>query len=307
MQWNATVFEAKGLTKRYGPACALQEINMRIRPGEIYGCIGENGAGKTTLMRIIGGLVHPTSGEISLFGISDRSQLHAVRQQIGFLIDTPGLYPHLNAEQNLAFYCHNYGITDQRRIAGVLEQVSLSDTGNKKVSEYSLGMRQRLGLAIALLNQPQFLVLDEPINGLDPSGIIELRNILEHLAKENGVAILISSHFLNELQLLATTFGFMHKGRLIHEISARELLKTGGTRICVQTSDPAATAEILKRELQIAEISMTSAGDVYISKESTDMEKLMSVLLRHSISIQGIHLSTPNLENYYMDLIGGNS
>ncbi|WP_052676022.1 ABC transporter ATP-binding protein [Paenibacillus sp. IHBB 10380] len=302
---NTTIFEAKGLTKQYGSSFALQDINMTIQPGDIYGFIGENGAGKTTLMKIIGGLVHPTSGKISLLGKGEKNKLNCARRQVGFLIEMPALYPNLNAEENLTFYCRIYGIEDKNRIADVLQAVSLSDVGKKNTSDYSLGMRQRLGLAIALLNNPKFLVLDEPINGLDPSGIVEVRKILENLANERGVSILISSHILSELQLLATKFGFIHKGRLIKEISADELLESAETRICIRTPDSAATVQILKNELNMELIHITEAGEIQIPKESTNLEKLMTVLLKQGIEIEGINLSTPNLENYYMDLIGG--
>ncbi|WP_055108611.1 ABC transporter ATP-binding protein [Paenibacillus ihumii] len=302
---NITVFEAKGLTKQYGAAFALQDINMTVRAGDIYGVIGENGAGKTTLMRIIGGLVHPTSGELSLFGKSNKRELHLVRRQIGFLIEMPALYPNLNAEENLTFYCHIYGINDPKRIPDVLQAVNLSNVGNKKILDYSLGMRQRLGLAVALLNKPKFLVLDEPINGLDPSGIMEVRKILENLAKEKRVSILISSHILSELQLLATKFGFIHKGRMIKEISADELLKSAEKQICIRTTNLEETAQILKDELQIEFITISEVGEIQISKKNVDMEKLMSVLLQKGIQIQGINLSTPNLENYYLALIRG--
>lgn len=304
---STTIFEAKRLTKQYGSSFVLRDINMTIEPGDIYGFIGENGAGKTTLMKVIGGLVHPSDGEISLFGKSEKKDLNYARRQVGFLIEIPALYPHLNAEENLTFYCRIYGIEDDHRtrIAEVLHAVSLSDVGNKKTSDYSLGMRQRLGLAIALLNNPKLLVLDEPINGLDPAGIVEVRRILEHLVKEKGVTILISSHILNELQLLATKFGFIHHGRLIKEIAATELLKSAETRICIQTPNPALTAQILKKELQLESIVITEDGEIQIPKESTNIEQLMSVLLQKGIQLDGINLSTPNLENYYMDLIGG--
>lgn len=232
------IFEAKGLTKQYGDSFALQDIHMTIGVGEIYGFVGENGAGKTTLMKIIGGLVHPTVGSISLFGKKETKELRDARRKVGFLIDRPALYPNLNAAQNLMFYCHAFGIENKGRIEEVLQAVSLSDVGNKNTSEYSLGMKQRLGLAIALLHEPEFLVLDEPINGLDPSGIVEIRKILEKLAKEQGVTILISSHILGELQLLATKYGFIHRGRLIQEISAEELLQTAEIKVCIQKVAP---------------------------------------------------------------------
>lgn len=223
---DTIIFETSGLAKRYGATYALQDIDMKIAEGDIYGFIGENGAGKTTLMRIIAGLVQPSRGEIKLFGRSDHRGLHLVRRQIGYLIEGPALYPHLSAKENLIFYCRAFGIEDESRIEEVLHTVSLAGSGKKKVSHYSLGMRQRLGIAVSLLNHPKLLVLDEPLNGLDPAGIVEMREILERLVNDKGVTILISSHILSELQLIATKFGFLHQGRLIQEISA-ELLRQG--------------------------------------------------------------------------------
>lgn len=283
-----TIFEAKGLTKQYGDSFALQDIHMTIGVGDIYGFVGENGAGKTTLMKIIGGLVHPTEGTISLFEKKEIKELRDARRKVGFLIERPALYPNLNATQNLMFYCHAFGIQDKSRIEEVLQAVSLSDVGKKITSEYSLGMKQRLGLAIALLHEPKFLVLDEPVNGLDPSGIVEVRKILEKLAKEQGVTILISSHILSELQLLATKYGFIHRGRLIKEISAEELLQTVETKMCIRTANPDVTAQFLRNELQIESIELTAHGEIQIPKESTNLEELTSLLLSKGFIWKGL-------------------
>lgn len=299
------VFEAKGLTKKYSSDYALQDLNMTIQEGDIYGFVGENGAGKSTLMKVIGGLVHPTSGEISLFGQREKREIIRARRQVGFLIETPSLYPHMNADENLGFYCRIFGIRDQARIGEVLQIVALTDARSKKASHYSLGMRQRLGLAIALLNRPQLLVLDEPINGLDPVGIVEMRKILELLAHEQGVTILISSHILGELQLLATKYGFIHRGRLIKEVAAGELLQSAQSVITISTPDPAAAIEVLKQKLQLEDISLKAAGAIEIPRDSANVEQIMTVLLEHGIPVEGFNLSAPNLEHYYMDLIGG--
>ncbi|WP_054939113.1 ABC transporter ATP-binding protein [Paenibacillus ihuae] len=300
-----SVFEARGLTKTYRSAFALQSLDMTIKQGDIYGLIGENGAGKSTLMKIIGGLVHPAGGEISLFGQQGKHELVRARRRIGFLIETPSLYPHMNAKENLTFYCRIFGIQEKARIGEVLQSVALTDAGSKPASQYSLGMRQRLGLAIALLHQPEFLVLDEPVNGLDPVGIVELREILVRLAREEGVTILLSSHILGELQQLATNYGFIHKGKLIQEVSAIELLESAQTMISVATSCPAVAADVLKQELQLDTIKITGSGTVEIPREEADLERLMSVLLQQGIPVDGIQLSVPNLEHYYLKLIGG--
>jgi ABC-2 type transport system ATP-binding protein len=278
---------------------------MKIEEGDIYGFVGENGAGKSTLMKIIGGLVHPTSGELQLFGQQGSKGLTAARKQAGFLIERPSLYPHMTAEENLSFYCRISGIQDPGRIGEVLYTVGLTETGGKKTSQYSLGMRQRLGLAIALLTRPRFLVLDEPVNGLDPVGILEMRKILEHLACEQGVTILISSHILGELQLLATKYGFIHQGRLIQEISAGELLQSARSVITLSTPHPKTAADILKQQMNLETIAVNNAGLIEIPRQDADLEQLMSVLLEQGIPVEGFNLSAPNLEHYYMNLIGG--
>ncbi|CQR53261.1 ABC transporter ATP-binding protein [Paenibacillus riograndensis] len=299
------VFEARHVSKQYRSGFALQGLDMKIMEGDIYGFVGENGAGKTTLMKIIGGLVQPTDGRILLFGQQGKKELCAARRRVGFLIDMPALYPHMSAEENLTFYHHVLGIRNPKRIGEALQAVALTDTGNKRTSEYSLGMRQRLGLAVALLGSPQLLVLDEPINGLDPAGIVDMRHILERLAKEEGVTILISSHILGELQLLATRYGFIHKGRLVQEIAAGELLQSAQAMICIAAPNAESTAELLKQRLQIPDISVNTAGELQIPKSSVDLERLMAVLLQEGIPVEGFNLSAPNLEHYYMDLIGG--
>ncbi|MBY3618284.1 ABC transporter ATP-binding protein [Acinetobacter sp. CUI P1] len=301
---NTTIFEAEGLTKQYGSANALQNINMQIKQGDIYGFVGENGAGKTTLMKIISGLVYPTKGTIQLMGKSSEKDIARVRKKMGVLIELPALYPHMNAEENLSFYCKIHGISDLNRINDVLNLVGLTDVENKNTSEYSLGMRQRLGLAISLLNEPEFLVLDEPINGLDPAGIVEMRKLLAKLAHEKGVTILISSHILSELQLLATKFGFIHKGQFIKEVSVEELLQSAETQICIKTVEIEAAINVLKNELNIHSITLSESGEILVPKDLTDLEQLMSTLIKQGIPLEGINLSTTNLEHYYMDLIG---
>ncbi|AIQ25014.1 ATP-binding cassette domain-containing protein [Paenibacillus sp. FSL H7-0737] len=301
---NTTIFEAEGLTKQYGSANALHNINMQIKQGDIYGFVGENGAGKTTLMKIISGLVYPTKGTFQLMGKSSEKDIARVRKKMGVLIELPALYPHMNAEENLSFYCKIHGISDFKRIKDVLNLVGLTDVENKNTTEYSLGMRQRLGLAISLLNEPEFLVLDEPINGLDPTGIVEMRKLLAKLAHEKGVTILISSHILSELQLLATKFGFIHKGQFIKEVSVEELLQSAEAQICIKTVEIAAAINVLKNDLNIHSITLSEAGEILVPKDLTDLEQLMSTLIRNGIPLEGINLSTANLEHYYMDLIG---
>ncbi|MFE4709898.1 ABC transporter ATP-binding protein [Paenibacillus sp. NPDC056722] len=302
---NTTIFQAEGLTKHYGNAAALENINMVIAEGDIYGFVGENGAGKTTLMKVISGLIHPTQGSITLMGRSKRRELAQARKQIGVLIEHPALYPHMNGEENLSFYSRIHGISDAHRVEEVLGLVGLTDNRKKNTSEYSLGMKQRLGLAVALLHAPKFLMLDEPMNGLDPGGIVEMRHVLTRLVKEQGVTILISSHILSELQLIATKFGFIHKGRLIKEVLAEELLQSAKTEICIQTPEADAAIHVLENELNIHSFIRSGANEIRVPKSAADLEQLMTVFIEQGIPIEGIHLSAASLEHYYMDLIGG--
>ena len=206
------VVELKHITKRFPGVVALKDMSIGIRPGEIHGLIGENGAGKTTLLRILCGLTRPTRGRLLLFGAADAARQSEMRRRMGCLVDGPALYADLTAWQNLKVQCLQRGL-NEADIAPTLQLVGLKDTGSKPAGKFSLGMRQRLGLAVALLGKPEFLVLDEPPNGLDPMGIQELRYLLEKLNREQGMTILLSSHILSELHQLATSYGILHKSR----------------------------------------------------------------------------------------------
>lgn len=216
------IFETVNLTKKYADAIALDKVSISIKQGEIYGFIGENGAGKTTMLRILTGLAEPTSGEIFLFGKKGK-ELAKCRKRIGCIVESPAVYLDMTAYENLEVQRIQRGIPGKSCINSVLKLVNLKDTGKKKAKDFSFGMRQRLALAIALLGEPQFLVLDEPVNGLDPIGIIELRNLLKQLNREKGITILMSSHILTELHQLASCYGMISHGRLIQQITAKEL------------------------------------------------------------------------------------
>lgn len=220
---SETIFTARNVTKRYGKSSALVGVHMEIKRGDIYGFVGGNGAGKTTLMRILTGMVRQTSGEIELFGKSETKELCVQRGRIGAMIETPALYPGMTAKDNLEVLRLQRGLTGRGCIDEVLETVGLVNTLSKKVKDFSLGMKQRLGLAMALLGNREFLVLDEPINGLDPEGIVAFRDILTKMNQERSTTILISSHLLGELDQLATCYGFIHKGKMVEQITAKEL------------------------------------------------------------------------------------
>lgn len=215
------ICETKNLSKKYKDFYALKNVNLTIPKGEIYGLVGENGAGKTTLIRLLTGLNFKSEGEIILFGHKDNLQHE--RSKIGCTIEMPALYKDMTASQNLEVQRIQRGIPNKKCITDTLELIGLSNAGKKRVANFSLGMKQRLALGVALLGEPEFLILDEPVNGLDPTGIIELRELLKKLVKEREVTILISSHILSELHQLATCYGFLHKGELLKQISTEEL------------------------------------------------------------------------------------
>jgi ABC-2 type transport system ATP-binding protein len=213
-----SVLQTNGITKQYKDTRAVDNVSITVRKGDIYGFIGQNGAGKTTMIRLITSLISPTAGEIALFGKSDPSGLADGRKRIGCLTEGPVMFPTLSAGDNLEYYRIQRGIADKTVVGKALESVNLTGTGKKQFRQFSLGMKQRLGLALAIMSKPDFLILDEPINGLDPTGIVEFRAILQNLNKERGMTILISSHILTELNQVATRYGIIHDGKLIREI-----------------------------------------------------------------------------------------
>jgi ABC-2 type transport system ATP-binding protein len=217
------ILETNGLSKTYGHTHALSGVNMSVPAGSIYGLVGKNGSGKTTLMRLVAGLTFPSSGSFTLYGAADGAPLREARKKIGAVIEVPAVYPTMSAYDNLAMQCRIKGVRDTACIAALLKTVGLADTGKKKVHTFSLGMRQRLALALVLVGDPDFLLLDEPANGLDPEGIIEMRELLLRLSREKGKTILVSSHILSELSRLATHYGFINNGALIKEINAADI------------------------------------------------------------------------------------
>ena len=228
---SEAILKISGITKKYRGKAAVDNINMTIYKGDIYGLIGRNGAGKTTLMRMITSLTSADSGKIELFGETSSAGLMKARRRMGCVIETPALYPNLTAFQNLEYFRILRRIDDKSTVRKVLKTVALEDTGKKKFRDFSLGMKQRLGLALALLNNPDFIILDEPNNGLDPMGIVEMRETIIKLCNEQGITIMISSHILSELSMTATRYGIINDGRLIKEMTHDELkaqCETGG-------------------------------------------------------------------------------
>ncbi|MCM1496557.1 MAG: ATP-binding cassette domain-containing protein [Bacteroides sp.] len=291
------------LCKRYKSFYALQNINLSIKRGEIYGLVGENGAGKSTLIRLLTGLSKKSSGEIILF--DETSNLQRERSRIGCTIETPALYKDMTAAENLEIQRIQRGIPGKTCVSEVLEVVGLDNTGKKKTKDFSLGMKQRLALAVALLGEPEFLILDEPVNGLDPTGIIELRELLKRLSKEKHVTILLSSHILSELNQLATCYGFLHKGRLLRQISAEQLGEDCKRHLRIKTDDIKQTVTILEEQLQIKKFCVYPGNLVKVYERLNEIKSISKMLSSRGIIIEEISIQGEDLETYFEKLIGG--
>lgn len=297
------VLKAEALTKIYGHHKALDNFSIHIPKGAIYGLVGKNGAGKTTLLRLICGLQEATSGEYTLYGVSSRKhEILKARKEMGAVIETPAIYLDMSATGNLKEQYRILGIRSFDTIPELLKMVGLENTGRKKAKNFSLGMRQRLGIAIALVGNPRFLVLDEPINGLDPQGIIEMRQLLLNLNQQYGMTILVSSHILDELSRLATHYGFINNGKMIKEISANDLENSFRKSVRIEVTDEKALAAVLEQAGQPYKILAPNVIEVYnrvnISRLTADLEK-------YQCDVLSIQEREENLENYYVDLIGG--
>lgn len=299
------ILKTHNISKKYGNQFAVNNVNMTIKKGEIYGFIGQNGAGKTTLIRLITGLAHKTSGELELFNLSSESDLNKARTMIGSLIETPAFYGNMTARENLEVSRLVRNIAGKECIDEVLELVGLKDTGKKKVKNFSLGMRQRLGIANALLGNPRLLILDEPINGLDPMGIVEIRELLKKINKEKEVTILISSHILGELSELATNYGIIREGKLIEEISAKKLKEKCRQYIDLKVDYADRAVTILENELNISNYEVVENNNIKIYSNLDDIGTINSTLSKKGVIIEGITLKGENLEEYFMNIVGG--
>jgi len=278
---------------------------MEIGRGHIYGFIGKNGAGKTTFMRMVCGLANPGSGTIELFGQTGL-ELVSARRKMGSVIETPSIFPSMTAYQNMETHRRAVGAKGGKaEINKILEMAGIADTGRKKAKAFSLGMKQRLGLALTLINEPELLILDEPINGLDPTGIAEIRETLKSLAREKGVTILISSHILTELHQLANDYGFIHNGKMIRQLTADELKEECRRYISVETDDAAKAGEVL-RNAGITDFSVASGNTIQINDANADTAKLNAALVSAGVVVRGIAAQGQDLEQYFLGLIGEN-
>lgn len=285
------VLKTNNLTKQYNKNVVLDNVNITIKKGDIYGLIGRNGAGKTTLMKIITTLASPTSGTFELFNTcSENDELFDNKKRVGSLIEYPAFYPNLSAYDNLKYYTIQRGIVDKNQINKVLELVNLTGTGKKKVKTFSLGMKQRLGIALAILNSPDFVILDEPINGLDPIGISELRDTFKKLS-DNGITLFISSHILSELYLLANEFGFLENGKLIKELSKEELDLECSKCLVIKTDDSKKVSVLLEKELNTNNYKVINNEEIRVYDYTDDSDKVSDVLVNNKIKIKGFYES----------------
>lgn len=299
------ILQTNGLTKRYRHFQALNGLTMRIPKGAIYGLVGKNGAGKTTLIRLICGLQEPTSGDFTLYGIrSDDRQISKARRRMGAVVETPAIYMDMTAEENLKQQYLVLGLPSYEGIPELLKLVGLENTGKKKARNFSLGMKQRLGIAIALAGDPDFLVLDEPVNGLDPQGIVEMRELILKLNREKQITVLISSHILDELSRLATHYGIIDGGRMVKELSAEDLEQVSRKSLRVEVSNTAALARVLDGMGIEYKILSDTTADIFAKPNIT---QLTLALAQQNCEILSMQERDESLESYYISLVGGGS
>lgn len=297
------ILETNNLEKKYKDFRALNHTNIHIEKGAIYGLIGKNGAGKTTLIRIICGLQEPTNGNYTIYGTNNSSEnIASVRKRMGAIIETPSIYGEMSARDNLVEQFKLVGMPSLDGIDELLKLIGLDNTGKKKAKNFSLGMKQRLGIAISLANNPDFLILDEPINGLDPQGIIEIRELILKLNKENRITILISSHYLDELSKIATHYGFLDNGSIIKEISSNELMKKMEHKIELKVSNQQEFVKYFEANHISYDVIDSKTINVY---GKINLSKFISDLSKENLIADEVHEQEESLENYYMNLIGG--
>lgn len=298
------VFKSNGISKSYGKFTALSDVNMEIPKGAIYGFVGKNGAGKTTLIRVMTGLQRPSSGTYELMGKSFTDKdISESRRRMGAVVESPAVYLDMSARDNLIQQCLMLGLPDYNCVDEILEMVGLTETGKKKARNFSLGMRQRLGIGVALCGSPDFIVLDEPINGLDPQGIIEVRELILKLNRERGITFLISSHILDELAKVATHYGFIDKGHIVRQMTAEELTDECRKSIRMKVSDIKLLSKVMEEKKIDYKVVDSNTADVYadltFSEVAKDFEKV-------GCTIINMQEHDESLEAFYLSLLGGN-
>ncbi|MCT4606144.1 MAG: ABC transporter ATP-binding protein [Marinisporobacter sp.] len=301
------VLKTVNLTKKYKNKIAVDGLNIHVRKGEIYGFLGENGAGKTTTLRMIMGLVKPTSGSIEIFGEDHDSKKLEHLERIGSIIEFPGFYPHLTAKENLEIHRRLMGVQGRKCIDEALEVAGIEDSKNRRVKEFSLGMKQRLGIARALLHHPELLILDEPTNGLDPIGIKEIRELILDLANKKNISVLISSHNLSEIQQMANTIGIIHKGKLVEEIDFDTLQNKNRHYIKIKVNDDKKVAMLLEEKLGIKDYGVSEKNILKVYEKLSEASKINRMLIENHIDVSEIVLRKDSLEEYFLKATGGES
>ncbi|MCR4863215.1 MAG: ATP-binding cassette domain-containing protein [Ruminococcus sp.] len=297
------VLQTKGLTKKYKNFIALNSADMTVYRKDVYGLIGRNGAGKTTLMKTVTGLTQKTEGEFEVFG-KNSSEYEDEKKRVGCLIENPAFFPNLTAYQNLRYYSYQKGITDLKQIDDALELVKLTDVKDRKFRKFSLGMKQRLGIAFAMLDNPDLIILDEPINGLDPIGISELRETFRKLNEERGITLVISSHILTELYAVANRFLFIENGRVLKEVTKDELDLECSRCIVVRSDDTKRGAMMIEDKLGINDFKVIDDREIRIYKPNTDPAEVNQALVTGGLRVSEIFESGVSLEDYFKQLVG---
>ena len=299
------IIETKNLTKQYGSQKSVADLNIHVQKGRIYGLLGRNGAGKTTTMKMLLGLTKPTSGEVKIWGKSLQGNEKKLLPRIGSLIESPGFYPNLTATENLQIFATLRGIPNRHSIKNTLDLVGLPYKDKKLFSQYSLGMKQRLAIALAVMHDPELLILDEPINGLDPIGIAEVRSFIRELCDTKGKTILISSHILSEISLLADDVGIIDHGKLLEEESLKELEAKNAKFIHFCVSDAQKAAKIIAATFHSKDFRLTDANNLYLYDMTLPVEKINRSFVESGIEIQEVHLCEDTLEDYFKKITGG--
>lgn len=303
----SAVIQTTDLTKRYGSQTSVDRLTMTVKQGEIYGFLGRNGAGKTTTIRMLVGLIKPTAGQIDLFGESLFRNQKSLLRRIGAIVEVPGFYENLTARENLQINARIMGIHKKQAIEESLEIVGLQGETKKRVGSYSLGMKQRLGIARALLHYPELLILDEPTNGLDPIGIKEMRKLIQSLAVERNITILISSHILTEIEQIADRMGIIHEGKLLEEITLSQLRTRNRKYLEFQVSDDNKAAMVLEKHLQIRDYEVHDEGHIRIYSHLGQQGHINKLFVQHDIEVTKLMQSEDRLEDYFTKLVGGGS
>lgn len=299
------IIKTIGLTKRYREQISVNNLNMTVRRGEIYGFIGRNGAGKTTTIRMLLGLIKPSNGKIEIFGEDFFQNRTEILRKIGSIVEIPGFYENLTAKENLFVNARILNIHRTNAIDEVLEIVGLHQETKKLVGKYSLGMKQRLGIARALLHNPELLILDEPTNGLDPIGIKEMRKLIQQLSKERNITVLISSHILSEMEQLVTHVGMIHKGNLLEETSLEVLQEKNRKYVEFQVTDAKKAVRLLQKEMNITKYELENNEMIRLYSHIEDRIEINHMLTKHNIGVSKILVAEDPLETYFTNLVGG--